>query len=73
WRLRSWDRLYVPRMFSRVAVVCGEPIDVPRGASAEDLEQVRQKLEAALTRVNRRAEEGVDIRRQFELELEAAR
>ena len=67
-RLRSWDRLFVPRFFSRVAVVVGQPIEVPRGANGEALEQVRLRLEAALTRVNRDAESAADVKRRFELE-----
>ncbi|MHC4937703.1 MAG: lysophospholipid acyltransferase family protein [Planctomycetota bacterium] len=67
-RLRSWDRLYVPKFFSRVAVVVGEPIEVPRNLASNELEQVRLRLEAALTRVNHAAEEAADIPRIFELE-----
>ena len=69
FRLRSWDRLYVPKLFSRVTLVVGEPIDVPRGVSGDDLEQVRKRLETALTRVNRAAVVAVDVKRQFELEF----
>lgn len=32
--LRSWDRMIVPRPFSRVLFLYGEPIDVPRDADA---------------------------------------
>jgi lysophospholipid acyltransferase (LPLAT)-like uncharacterized protein len=47
-RLRSWDRFIVPWWFTKVAVRFGEPIDVPRGFAADELdafvERVRQKL-----------------------------
>lgn len=32
WRLRSWDRMEVPKPFARVAVAVGEPLEVPREA-----------------------------------------
>jgi lysophospholipid acyltransferase (LPLAT)-like uncharacterized protein len=73
WRLRSWDRLFVPRFFARVAVVVGNPIDVPRGATGDELERVRQRLEAALHDANRRAADAVDVRRRFALEYGAPR
>jgi lysophospholipid acyltransferase (LPLAT)-like uncharacterized protein len=68
WRLRSWDRLFVPRFFSRVAVVVGDPIAVPRGVPGPDLESVRQRLEAALVQVNQKASNAADVPRRFELE-----
>jgi lysophospholipid acyltransferase (LPLAT)-like uncharacterized protein len=30
WHLRSWDRFTIPKPFSRVAFVYGEPVYVPR-------------------------------------------
>ncbi|MHC4450535.1 MAG: lysophospholipid acyltransferase family protein [Planctomycetota bacterium] len=68
FRLRSWDRLFVPKFFSRVAIAVGEPIEVPRGIVGAELEQVRLRLEKALTSVNRTAQESADIKRKFELE-----
>lgn len=45
WRLKSWDRMIVPKPFSRVAVRMGEPLEVPAG---EDRETARRRLERAL-------------------------
>jgi len=73
FRLRSWDRLHLPKFFSRVAVVVGEPVEVPRGASGEEMQRLRERLESALTHVNRRAEAAADVRRRFELEYGGAR
>ncbi len=33
WRLGSWDRLVVPRPFSRVQIHCGSPFDVGPGSA----------------------------------------
>lgn len=41
-RLRSWDRMIVPRPFSRAVFVYGEPIAVPRDG---DVEEWRLKIE----------------------------
>lgn len=48
WELRSWDRTQVPRPFSRMALVVGEPFTVPREVDDEGLEQARVRLERAL-------------------------
>lgn len=45
WRLRSWDRMIVPKPFSQITVRMGEPFDVPAG---EDRETARLRLERAL-------------------------
>lgn len=46
--LGSWDRMTVPRPWSRVAVAIGEPRRVPRQLDAGGLEAERAWLEAAL-------------------------
>jgi len=58
--LKSWDRLIVPLPFSRVAVAFGEPMAVPRGISSEELEAIRLKLEAELSRTTLRAEREIE-------------
>ena len=35
WRLRSWDRMLVPKPGARLQVCYGEPLSVPREASVE--------------------------------------
>lgn len=48
WEVRSWDRLQIPKPFSRVKVYFGEPIAVPSDASEEEVEGFRSKLQEAL-------------------------
>lgn len=57
WRLRSWDRLIVPRPFSRVTVVVGEPQTVAPDLDTEQIEAERARLEDVLNDVTRRAED----------------
>lgn len=48
WTLRSWDRFLIPKPFSQVAISIGEPVSIPKGLPAEDLEPYRLQLENAL-------------------------
>jgi lysophospholipid acyltransferase (LPLAT)-like uncharacterized protein len=52
----SWETVIVPLPFSRVAVVVGEPLVVPRDASKEELERLRVQLEQALHGATQQAE-----------------
>jgi lysophospholipid acyltransferase (LPLAT)-like uncharacterized protein len=55
WRLRSWDRFAVPKPFSRVRLVYGEPVHVPhRGGSDEEW---LARIQAEMDRVTRIAED----------------
>jgi lysophospholipid acyltransferase (LPLAT)-like uncharacterized protein len=49
WSLRSWDRTQIPKPFSTVALAVGEPMEVPKDASEETLEQARRDLERRLS------------------------
>jgi len=52
--LTSWDRMIIPLPFGRGLLAFGEPIEVPRKASAEEFEDLRKTFEDrlnALTRV----------------------
>jgi lysophospholipid acyltransferase (LPLAT)-like uncharacterized protein len=55
WTLRSWDRTQIPRPFSTVALVVGEPLDVPPDTSDEQLEAARVDLEHRLAVLEQRA------------------
>ena len=48
WVLDTWDRFMIPKPFARIAIGIGEPIEVPRGASPEDLERLRADMESAI-------------------------
>ena len=50
-RVRSWDRFQIPLPFSKCVVVLGNPIRVPREATDEEREGLRQGLEADLRRL----------------------
>jgi lysophospholipid acyltransferase (LPLAT)-like uncharacterized protein len=45
WRLKSWDRMHVPKPFTRALVTIGEPIYVESDAATD---QKLQELQNAL-------------------------
>lgn len=46
WRLKSWDRIEIPKPFARAVVVIGQPIFVKDGNSEAELERFQLALEA---------------------------
>ena len=54
--LNTWDRLIIPKPFSRVLMRFGKLIPVPADASDEDLERYQQELQNSLDRVREFAE-----------------
>ncbi|MDQ4121328.1 MAG: lysophospholipid acyltransferase family protein [Acidobacteriota bacterium] len=59
WAVKSWDKLRIPRPFSRSLVALGEPFSIEETAEEAALEQYRQRLQAALEQL---AEEGEEWR-----------
>jgi lysophospholipid acyltransferase (LPLAT)-like uncharacterized protein len=55
WTARSWDRTQVPKPFSTVALAVGEPLEVPRAATDDQMESARQELELRLAGLESRA------------------
>ena len=51
WTAPSWDETQVPLPFSRVALVVGEPIQVPPDAGDDALAAVGRQLEQVLDRL----------------------
>lgn len=59
-RLKSWDRLKIPRPFNRVTLVFGLPISVPKDTPESAIESLRQNCESALITCCRQADKDVD-------------
>jgi lysophospholipid acyltransferase (LPLAT)-like uncharacterized protein len=62
WTLGSWDRTQIPKPFSTVALVVGEPVVVPPDADDGRIEAARRDLEEQLRRLETRALELVQER-----------
>ena len=55
WVMRSWDRFLVPRPFTRIVVSWARWTRVPTECTADELEQKRAELTAAIERARLRA------------------
>ena len=59
WVLNTWDRLIIPKPFSRVLMRFGRLIPVPEDASDEDLDRYQKELQDSLDRVREFAEANI--------------
>jgi lysophospholipid acyltransferase (LPLAT)-like uncharacterized protein len=55
WQVRSWDRMSIPKPFSRVEVVLDQWVAVPPQASSTELESARSRVEQMMFEVEARA------------------
>ncbi len=56
WRLRSWDRMIIPKPFSRVLVLVGAPVSIDPEADTEAVEEKRAYLQSVLNDLTETAE-----------------
>jgi lysophospholipid acyltransferase (LPLAT)-like uncharacterized protein len=59
WVLNTWDRLIIPKPFSRALMRFGKLIVVPPDASDGDIERYQQELQNSLDRVREFAEANI--------------
>lgn len=57
WILKSWDRMMIPKPFSRASFYITSPLAVPADATDAQLEESLRELQAAMDRARTRAEE----------------
>jgi len=50
-RLRSWDRFVLVHPFNTIVAIAGNPVYVPEDATLEQMEEIRQKVQAELSRI----------------------
>jgi len=55
WQVSSWDRFIIPKPFSRIAIVIGEPVLIDKKIHRDDLEPQRLALENALKSITAQA------------------
>jgi lysophospholipid acyltransferase (LPLAT)-like uncharacterized protein len=58
--LNTWDRLILPKPFSRVLVRFGKLTPVPQGTTDADLERYQELLQDSLDRVREFSEANVE-------------
>jgi hypothetical protein len=61
WVLNTWDRLMIPKPFSRALIRVARNIHVPSDAGDEEISRLHQEMQAALERVQKFAEENVQL------------
>ena len=59
WVLNTWDRLIIPKPFSRVLMRFGKQIPVSADATEEDLERYQRELQDSLDRIREFAETNI--------------
>ena len=48
---KAWDKTILPKPFSRMTIIFGEPVSIPAELTDEELETLRQSLEDELNRL----------------------
>lgn len=48
WQLKSWDKMQIPKPFSKVEILIGEPITIEKGWDDEKLKEELEKLDQTL-------------------------
>ena len=56
WEINSWDKLRIPRPFSRALVALAPPFQVAEAATDTELEAARLQLQSALEELSQRGE-----------------
>ena len=51
WRLKSWDRLIIPKPFSIVEVVMGKHIAIPENINKDEIRRFAREAEDAINRI----------------------
>jgi lysophospholipid acyltransferase (LPLAT)-like uncharacterized protein len=57
WTINSWDKLQIPKPFSRAKVIIAEPIHVDPSADEAEIEKKRQELQIKLVELNKIGEQ----------------
>jgi len=59
WILNSWDRMMIPKPFSRAMAYGSGPMYVPADATEEQMAALHQQMQETLERCRRGAEEAI--------------
>jgi lysophospholipid acyltransferase (LPLAT)-like uncharacterized protein len=55
WIVPSWDRMVIPKPFSRINLFYGKPVHVPKDVKGEKIEEYRQQVENNLNEIYEQA------------------
>ena len=57
YSLKTWDRFMIPRLFTRIAVIYGEAIHIPKDLDAAGEAKYTRLVEERMHELNKQAEE----------------
>ncbi len=63
WFLNRWDDFMIPKPFARIVIAVGEPIQVSRDVALDNLEPVRERVQAAVMSLMRDSEQALKAQR----------
>lgn len=66
WRLRSWDRMCIPKPFARVTVHYGDPIHIAQAVSDDELERISAAMRDQMIAAERAAFEALRVTPDFD-------
>lgn len=56
WTFKSWDKMILPKPFSKAVILCGETISVPAGSTEGEIDALALDLENILNKITREAQ-----------------
>ena len=62
WHLNRWDDFMIPKPFARVVLAVGEPIEIPRGTSIEQMEDYRLQMQYAINALRKESEQVLEYK-----------
>ena len=62
WILNSWDRMIIPKPFSRAVTYASSPIYVPADATEEQMIALHQQMQETLEKCRIKAEEAANVK-----------
>ena len=62
WILNSWDRMIIPKPFSRAMTYASSPMHVPADATEEQMEVLHQQMQETLEKCRTKAEEAANTK-----------
>jgi len=60
WTLNTWDHFMIPKPFARIRILIGEAYFIPRKATAQEQETLRQEIEKHMNDLMHKADNSFD-------------
>ncbi len=60
WNFNTWDKLFIPKPFSKISVCIGEPVYVDKKLDSEHLVELQNELTNALNTLALNAQQGIE-------------